>query len=106
MSNITVSDWKAVNSGKLRGFVSASMPSGLVFREIGIFAKDDGSLFASPPSRPMTGRDGVVLRDDAGKVRYQKLIEFTDGRTAKAWSASVVAALLAAYPDAGTGEAP
>jgi len=105
MSSITVSDWKAVTAGRLRGFCTATMGSGLVFREVSIFAKDDGTLTASPPSRQMVGRDGVVMRDDAGRPRYQRLVEFTDGRTAKAWSAAVVGALLAAYPDAAGGDA-
>ncbi|MHB1527780.1 MAG: hypothetical protein ACYCZN_16215, partial [Candidatus Dormibacteria bacterium] len=90
--SITVSDWRPVTAGKLRGFCTATMPSGLVFREVSIFSRDDGTLTASPPARQMIGRDGVAIRGDDGKMKYQRVVEFTDGKAARAWSTGVIAA--------------
>jgi hypothetical protein len=54
--------------------------------------------WASPPSKPMIGRDGAVMKDDKGKVRYVPIIEFRDKDTRDRWSASVIDAVQAAHP--------
>jgi hypothetical protein len=56
--------------------------------------------WASPPARPMVNRDGTVLKDDAGKIRYQSLVEFSSKAVRTAWSDAVVEALRAAHPEA------
>ena len=46
-----------------------------------------------PPSRPMLGRDGSVMKDTNGKVRYQPIITFRDKQTQARWSAAVIEAM-------------
>ncbi len=45
-------------------------------------------------------KDGKLVVGDNGKTRYMPLIEFTDKPTRDRWSEAVIAALLAAHPEA------
>jgi hypothetical protein len=47
----------------------------------------------------MLSKDGVALRDDAGKVRYSPIVSFTDKQTRDRLSKAVVSALHAAHPE-------
>ena len=95
---IVVSDWKPLRRGALRGFVTATFPSGMLMHEICVFATN-GKFWASPPSKPML-KDGKVLVDDNGKSKYAPLIEFISKAVRDRWSSSIVDALLAEYPEA------
>ena len=100
MSNTFVAtNWKPLRKGSLIGFVSVSMPSGITIHEISVL-ETNGKFWASPPSKPMIDRHGVVMIDDAGKRRYSALIEFADRDTRSRWSDSVVEALRIAEPAA------
>jgi hypothetical protein len=96
---IVVSDWKPLRRGTLRGFVTATLPSGLIMHEISVFVSN-GRAWAMPPSKPMIDRNGCVMLDDAGKKRYSPLFEFASPEIRHRWSEAVVAALLAAHPEA------
>lgn len=100
---IVVSDWKPRRRGALHGFVTVSMPSGLILREVCVFATN-GKIWASPPSRPMVGKDGKVLVGDDGKTKYSPLIEFISKAVRDRWSSSVVDALREAHPEALANE--
>ena len=95
-SIIVISGWKPRQSGTLRGFCTAHLPSGMILHEIGIH---NGSWWASPASKPMLSKDGTALRDDAGKVRYSPIVSFTDKQTRDRLSRSVVEALRRAHPE-------
>jgi hypothetical protein len=94
---ITISDWKPRQSGTLRGFCNVHLPSGMILHEVAVHTRN-GAWWASPASKPMVGKDGVVLRDDAGKVRYSPIISFADKQTRDRLSRSVVDALRQAHP--------
>ena len=96
---IFVSDWHPLRKGALRGFVTATLPSGMILHEISVLVSN-GKPWCSPPSKPMVSRDGKVLVGDNGKPRYAQLIEFTDKPTRDRFSSAVIAALLAAHPEA------
>lgn len=98
MSAIRVIDWSPRRSGALRGFATIETPSGLVFHETGVF-EQGGRWWAAPASKPMVGRDGTVLKDERGKVRYAPVVTFTEKGRRDLWSASVVEALHGAYPE-------
>jgi DNA-binding cell septation regulator SpoVG len=98
-NQISISNWKPVNRGALRGFATVGFPSGMTLHEVCVFATN-GKFWASPPSKPMLDRDGRVMVDDAGKRRYAAIIEFVSKETRDRWSEAVVAALLAAHPEA------
>jgi hypothetical protein len=46
----------------------------------------------------MVGRDGVALRDDAGKVKYTPAVVFTKD-AGRRFSEAVLAALRTAHPE-------
>ena len=100
MSNSFVAtNWRPLRKGSLIGFVSVSMPSGIIIHEVSIL-ETNGRFWASPPSKPMIDRNGAVMTGDDGKRRYSALIEFADRDTRARWSAAVIAALRAAEPEA------
>jgi hypothetical protein len=53
-----------------------------------------------PASKPMISRDGVVMKDAAGKVKYVPIVSFASKDLRDRFSTSVIEALLAAHPDA------
>ncbi|WP_114910734.1 hypothetical protein [Acidibrevibacterium fodinaquatile] len=100
---IVVSDWKPLRRGTLRGFVTVSMPSGMIVREVSI-GQSHGRAWAMPPSKPMIDRNGCVMLDDAGRRRYSPVIEFISKSVRDRWSSSVVDALREAHPEALANE--
>jgi hypothetical protein len=55
--------------------------------------------WASPPSKPMIGRDGAALTDAKGKARYSPIIEFTTREIRDRFSAAVIEALRVSHPE-------
>ena len=96
---ISISNWKSVNRGALRGFVTATLPSGMVLHEVSIM-QSNGRAWASPPSKPMLDRDGRAMVDDAGGRRYAPIFTFASAEIRNKWSSAVIDALLAAFPEA------
>jgi hypothetical protein len=96
---MTVEDFKPINAGAMRGFVDVHLPSGMVLHRCSIFAKDD-KAWASPPSKQVIGRDGVVQKTAEGKTRYEPTVSFADRATQERWSAAVIEALKLADPGA------
>ncbi|MEE3502640.1 hypothetical protein [Acidiphilium acidophilum] len=99
--HIKVDEWKPMHRNSMRGFMTATMPSGMILHDIVIHGGE--TPWAAPPSKPMVGRDGVAMKDAAGKARYSPIISFTDKATREKWSSAMIAALLAAHPDALDG---
>ncbi len=99
MSAMTITDFKPVAAGALRGFCDVTMPSGMTLHRCGIFAKD-GRTCAAPPSKQVIGRDGTVQRDASGKTRYEPTVSFADRPTQERWSSAVIEALRMAHPEA------
>ncbi len=48
----------------------------------------------------MFDKDGRALRDDRGKIRYANAFTFDSKEVRNAFSEAVIAAVIAAYPDA------
>lgn len=99
MHTMTISDFKRIDAGAMRGFADVHLPSGMILHRCSIFAKD-GKAWASPPSKQVIGRDGTVQRAGGGKVRYEPTVSFADRATQERWSAAVIEALRMAQPDA------
>ena len=91
--------WKPLRKGSLVGFVSITMPSGITIHEVSVL-ETNGKFWASPPSKPMIDRNGVVMTGDDGKRRYTPIIEFVDRDTRSRWSNAVIEALRTAEPEA------
>jgi hypothetical protein len=91
-------DFRPINKGALLGSARVEHPSGAIWNDCLIFDGDHG-MWASPPSRPMISPDGTVVKDSAGKTRYQPVVEFASKEARDRWSAQVLAALRLAYPE-------
>lgn len=91
-------DWRPMARNSLLGFAKVELPSGMVISDVTILSGEHGP-WASPPSKPMVGRDGAVLKDAAGKVKYSPIIEFVSKETRTCWSDSVIEAMRAAHPE-------
>jgi hypothetical protein len=101
---ITISDWKPRESGTLRGFFTAHLPSGLTLNELMLHERN-GSWWLSFPSKPKLGADGAALRDERGKVSYgAPLIEFSSRQAKDRFTAAVLEALRQAQPQVFAAE--
>ena len=66
---------------------------GMTMRDVAIHTKN-GSTWASPPSKPQI-KDGVAVKDDAGKIQYSAIIEFSSREAHDKFSAAVISAVCA-----------
>jgi hypothetical protein len=92
-------EFSAVRKGSLRGFAKVILPSGLVLSDVSIHV-DAGKAWASPASKPMLDKNGQVLRDAAGKIRYVSIVGFTSKQVRDRFSDAVIAAVSLAFPEA------
>jgi DNA-binding cell septation regulator SpoVG len=99
MTGCTILDWRPMRRNSLLGFVKVQLPSGLIVCDVTILRGPNG-LWAAPPSKPLINRDGIALKDAAGKIRYASVISFVSKETKDRWSAAVLAALQSAFPEA------
>jgi hypothetical protein len=98
MNTIKIRDWRPLRKNRLLGFCKAEFASGLIIGDITVLTSERGP-WASPPSKPMVDRNGVVLKDEAGKIRYSPFIEFTSKEIRNRWSSAVIQAMRAAHPE-------
>jgi hypothetical protein len=92
--------WKPMARNSLRGFADVKLPNGLTIHDVTVHTVN-GKSWASLPSKPILGADGVAKRDDAtGKVKYVPVIEWPDRQTSDRFSAAVVDAVEAQHPGA------
>ncbi len=98
MSGVEILDWRAMAKGSLLGFAKVGMPSGLILNDVTILTGDRGP-WASPPGKPMIGRDGTALTDGKGKVKYTPVVEFTSKDSRDRFSAAVIEAMRQAHPE-------
>ena len=99
MSAVKILDWRPLTKGALRGFAKIEMPSGMIISDVTVLTGANGPG-ASPPSKPQIGRDGTVMKDQTGKIKYTPIIEFTSKEVRDRWSAQVIEALRAQHPGA------
>ena len=91
-------EWREVRRNALLGFAKIEFASGMIVSDVTILTGPKGH-WASPPSKPMVGRDGAVMRDDDGKIRYSPIIEFVSKDVRNRWSESIIEAMRAAHPE-------
>jgi hypothetical protein len=95
--SVRILDWKPLRKNSLLGFCKVEFPSGLVISDITVLTSPRGP-WASPPSKTMVDRNGVVLKDAAGKIRYSRFIECKSKEIRDRWSSAVIEAMRAAHP--------
>jgi hypothetical protein len=82
--SITVAAWKPRTQNTLRGFFSATLPSGMVLHNLTLHEKGE-ARWVGLPSREWT--------NDQGLKQYAKLVEFSDRKTANRFRDAVLEAL-------------
>jgi hypothetical protein len=81
---ITITNWQPRIKNTLRGFFSATLPSGMVLHRLMLHEKGE-TRWVGLPSREWT--------NDQGLKQFAKLIEFRDHATADRFRDAVLAAL-------------
>jgi hypothetical protein len=61
MTAIKILDWRTLRKGSLLGFAKVEFRSGLIISDVTILTSEKGP-WASPPSKPMIGRDGAIMK--------------------------------------------
>lgn len=98
LETTAILEWKAITKGSLLGFAKVQFPSGVIFIACGIYT-GHGRVWASPAGKPML-RDGVAMRDQDDKIKWEKVVDFASREVRNRWSDTVIAALRRDYPDA------
>jgi hypothetical protein len=96
---VRVQEFRPLHRNSLRGFATVQFASGLIVAEIAIH-QAGSKAWAQPPGRPMIDRDGAVMRDEDGQVRYAPIVGFMNHGTRARWSRQVIAAIREAHPEA------
>ncbi len=81
---VTVSNWKAYLKNTLQGFLSGSLPSGLIIHNCTLHQKG-GALWIGLPSRAYTTEDGAT--------GYAPVIQFATHEHRQQFQAGALAAL-------------
>jgi hypothetical protein len=81
---LVISDWKSFVKNTLRGFFSATLPSGMILHHLMLHEKGE-SRWIGLPAREWTNEQGVK--------QFSKLVDFTDRATADRFRDAVLAAL-------------
>jgi hypothetical protein len=88
---IVISDWKPHSKNTLKGFFSATLPSGMVLHSLMLHAKGEARWISFP------GREWT---NEQGEKQYVRNIEFVNRAVADKFRDAVLAA-LDEYLDAG-----
>jgi hypothetical protein len=96
---VTLLDFKLIRRNTLVGFARVRLGRSLIISDITVHIRY-GRRWAAMPAKPQISRDGTVLRDDGGKIKYAKVLEWSDRDTADVFSDAVVAAIEAQHPEA------
>jgi hypothetical protein len=97
-----VEEFSAVTRNTLRGFARIRMPSGMIIIDVGVHVRD-ARAWASPPSKPMVGRDGQQMKDTDGKLLWSPIISFASRGHRDRWSDAAIAAVRQSHPQAFDG---
>jgi hypothetical protein len=81
---ITIADWKPHEKNTLKGFFTATLPSGLIFHDLMLHQKG-ASRWIAFPSREW--------KDAEGNRQYARFVEFASRRVADRFRDAVLAAL-------------
>src|SRR5262245_26552995 len=81
---ITVSNWKPLTSGSLRGFLTVTLPSGLII---------DNCQLLEAGGKRWIGLPARGFRLSNGRVHYEPIIEFTTKKALRNFRESVLVAV-------------
>lgn len=73
MADVRILDWREMRRNSLLGFARVELPSGMVIADVTILTGERGP-YAMPPSKPMIGRDGTVMKDACNETLLSALL--------------------------------
>jgi hypothetical protein len=82
----------------LRGFATLRFNEAKMTMSGVAVHESHGKRWASPPARPQVDRDGSLIREPSGKIRYFPIIGFDDPDVRTAFSDAAVAAVMRRFP--------
>lgn len=94
---LSLLEWRPLKKNSLRGFATVRVGKALKISDVSVHASN-GKRWASLPSKPQINKDGVVLKDDSGKVKYTPIVSWTEKDAADRFSEAVIAAIESAHP--------
>jgi hypothetical protein len=105
--SVRVESFKPLRSNTLYVFADIVIPEvRLRVRETTVHQMDH-RWWIKLPAKPQIDRNGVVRRDERGKIAYSAFLQFTDWATHDAFSQRAIAALPERFPyafaDGGAG---
>jgi hypothetical protein len=98
MSAFIIEEFVPRDTGILLGFARVRLPSGMIFHDVGVYHRDD-TWWATPASKPRLGKDGVQIKDAAGKGQWQPVVTFASKDLRDKWSSAVIEAMGLAHPE-------
>lgn len=99
---MSILDWRHLERGSLRGFLTVELASGLVVHGLTVHRSGHRS-WVGMPAKPVVV-DGRHVSDAAGKAKWTPVLEIRDPRRRDLFAEQVLAALCD-YLDAEPGEA-
>ena len=103
--SVEIESFKPLRSNTLIGFATIVIPE-MRLRIIDAPVHQRNNVrWIGLPAKPMVTKEGVVRRDERGKIAYSPVLEFADRGTHEAFGQRAIAALLRAHPHAFDDEA-
>jgi hypothetical protein len=100
MSGAQLLDWQRIDKGALVGRAKVLLPNGLEIADIAVFAKEH-RRWATLPAEPMRDRDGQVLKNADGKIKYRSLLKWRDKALQDAFSEKIIALIEGSHGPIG-----
>jgi hypothetical protein len=92
-TDIVCLEWRPCDRNTLKGFAKVNIPKwGITLDGLAVHEKE-GRRWAQLPARPQLDNDGNAIREDSGKIRYAKIMEFNNKEVGWKFSDQVVAAV-------------
>ena len=101
---VSIIDWKPMRRNTLCGFAKILVGRSMTINDVAVHFKN-GRGWAQAPGKPQIGSDGMVRKDESGKIQYTPVIQWIDRDASDRFSDGVVQALLAAHPNALSADA-
>lgn len=98
---VIILEWRPLRKNSLLGFAKIQLGA-LRINDVAINTSN-GRTWANLPSKPMVNRDGQAMKDEAGKIKYVPLLEWSSREASDRFSESVIASMNEAHPGALAG---
>lgn len=100
---VSLIGWKSLPRNSLRGFATIRLGKSLSIKDVAVHCSH-GKRWAALPSKPQIDRDGNVLKDPNGKIKYVPILEWLDRAVAEDFSNSVIEAVEREHPHETEGD--